>query len=431
MATGLPVIALDAAGQADTVRAAGPECLIPIPAAEWVPYDPDTFGHGGERPVPDIQAVADGLRWVAGHRDDALALGRAAADWARRERDIRHKAPAVLDLMEEVVSPHTPLRRVPTLWTPSRGKACGVAEYAEHLASGLATHEGTTPARHIARPPDGHGMSVLHIQHEWGLFPDDAALTARVRAAKGRGVPVVVTQHTVRVNGVPHHPWQREADALVTLTESGAHRLRSQLPGRRVEWVPPGCPELVPPRKVTRGAVIGGFGFLFPQKGFGKLLDLLRARSLPNLELLLLSHTRDMVSEAAWERDAADLPVRRVRDFLSVEEIVHRLATEADILVFWYDAISVESASYAARIGLATGVPMLCSPTPWFHDLREVTYQPAGATDADLREGVARLLTDDVLRSRLTEASRDYCHRHRWAEIARQHRVLWSQLAAA
>jgi hypothetical protein len=122
--------------------------------------------------------------------------------------------------------------------------------------------------------------------------------------------------------------------------------------------------------------------------------------------------------------------VRRVRDFLPIAESVRRLAADADILVFWYDEVPVDVASYAVRIGLATGVPVLCSPTGWFRDLREVTGQPPGATDADLAAGVERLLADGDRRDRLTAAARDYCHRHRWAEIARRHRVLWSQLAA-
>ena len=45
------------------------------------------------------------------------------------------------------------------------------------------------------------------------------------------------------------------------------------------------------------------------------------------------------------------------------------------------------------RVGLATGVPVLTSPTSWFADLRDVTYQPA-----DLEEGVRRLLEDTQLR---------------------------------
>jgi glycosyltransferase involved in cell wall biosynthesis len=179
--------------------------------------------------------------------------------------------------------------------------------------------------------------------------------------------------------------------------------------------------------------VLGAFGFLWPHKGFWKLLDLLRAeqeRGVPRTELLLFSHAHSPEMAARWEAASRGLPVRRVDPFLPVEEVARRLAAEADAVVFWYDAAPHESASYAVRVGLSTGVPVLCSPTNWFRDLAGATHQPPGATLADLAAGVERVLADDVLREQLAGAARDYCHEYRWAQIARQHRELWSRLEA-
>ena len=434
MATGLPVIALDAAGQSDTVRAAGRDRLLSIPAAGWVPFDERNPRSGGLRPTPDVDAVVDRLRWVAGHRDEARSLGEAASEWARRERNIHQKAPVLLDLMEESLGRTArTLRRAPTLWTPSRGGACGVAEYATHLSQALVIDRAGRPARHAKMAPEPLGASVVHIQHEGSLFPDQTALTAYVRRAHAHGVAVAVTEHTVLPSTSPVQPWEREVDALVALTEQGARRLRERIPGRSVTWIPPGCPEYFPPRKRQRGRVLGAFGFLWPHKGFWKLLDLLRAeqeRGGPRTELLLFSHAHSPEMAARWEAAAAGLPVRRVDPFLPVEEVARRLAAEADALVFWYDAAPHESASYAVRVGLATGVPVLCSPTNWFRDVAPATHQPLGATAADLAAGVERVLTDDPLREHLAGAARHYCHEHRWAQIARRHRELWSRLEA-
>jgi glycosyltransferase involved in cell wall biosynthesis len=88
--------------------------------------------------------------------------------------------------------------------------------------------------------------------------------------------------------------------------------------------------------------------------------------------------------------------------------------------VFWYDEVAHASASGAARIALATGVPVLASPTGWFSDLTEVTHQPA-----DPVEGVARLLADDTLRDRLSGAAREFCHRHTWPRVAEEYARLW------
>jgi glycosyltransferase involved in cell wall biosynthesis len=112
--------------------------------------------------------------------------------------------------------------------------------------------------------------------------------------------------------------------------------------------------------------------------------------------------------------------VRWERRYLPAERIASRLAAEADVLVFWYDDVPHASASGAARIGLSTGVPVLTSPTRWFADLTEVTYQPS-----DLDEGVARLLSDTGLREHLVGSARQFCHQHTWRRVADEYARVW------
>lgn len=146
-------------------------------------------------------------------------------------------------------------------------------------------------------------------------------------------------------------------------------------------------------------------------------------REIPGTELLLFSHAKSPEIEARWEKAAAGLPVRRIRGYLQAHEIAERLAAEADILAFWYDEISSYSPSGAVRIGLATGVPVLASPTQWFHDLGDVTYQPTS-----LVEGLRHLLEDTELRSSLTNRAWDYCSKNSWSRVAERHVELWRTL---
>jgi glycosyltransferase involved in cell wall biosynthesis len=369
------------------------------------------FGACGVRAVPDVSAVASALRWIAGHRDEALAMGRRAAEWVPLHRDIRRKAPAVLDIIERYSVPARTLRRAHTLWVPSWGGACGVAEYTAHLAAALPSVRAGKAA------PDPGGVRLLHVQHEASLF-SDAVLLRRVQEMRARRVPVAVTEHAV--DDTPRD-WEREADALVALTRHGAARLRRRRPEKRIEHLPMGCPTPVRPRQRKRGRTIGSFGFLWPHKGYWRILDALRR--LPGSDLLLFSYAHNSEVERAWESAAVGLPVRRVREFLPVAEIMERLAAEADVLVLWYDEAAHSAASYAARIALATGVPVLTSRTRWFEDLENVTHQPA-----DLEEGIARLLDDSRLRDELTAAASDYCQEHSWHNIAQRHLALWRTL---
>lgn len=410
MATGLPVIALNSEGQSDICREAA-DLLLPVAPERWEQYQEAPYGRCGHRGVPDVRTVASRLRWVSSHRAEAQAIGRSASAWILRHRNIWRKGPAVLEFMEQQVRPQRPLRRLHTLWAPSLGLACGVAEYTTHLVGALNV------ARATERVPDLREVRVLHVQHEGGIF-DDAELTRHLQEARRCRIPVAVTEHSI---GPTAHAWERDTDVLISLTEQGASQLRRRWPGHRVEHIPHGCPTWFPPRKPSTGRTIGAFGFLQPYKGFWQLLDALRA--LPGSDLLLFSHAKCPDLERRWAEAASGLPVRHVAEFLPSAEIAHRLAAEADILVFWYEDAPLASASGAIRVGLATGVPVLASPTNWFSDLTDATYQPD-----NLIEGARRLLEDEPLRQRLSAAARAYCGLNSWPRIAERHRVLWQTL---
>jgi glycosyltransferase involved in cell wall biosynthesis len=326
-------------------------------------------------------------------------------------RNVWTKAPAVLAAMEERVKPRRPLRRLPAMWAPSLGTPCGLAEHTARLAEQLETVECS------AGPPDLRRVRVLHVQHQASLF-DDGELARVIREAKERQIPVVVEEHAV---GPVAHAWERDVDVLVTTTAAGAAQLRRRWPGKWIEHIPLGCPTWFPPRKRVRGRVLGAYGFVEPYKGFWKLLELLP--QLPGTELLVVGHDKSGTKDARWAADSAGLPVRRVSSFLSEREAATLLAAEADVLVYWYEERGVASASGATRLGLSTGVPVLASPTSWFDDLRDVTFQPD-----DLADGVVRLLEDDRLRRHLTTSAREFCHAHSWQRTAARINALWRTL---
>jgi glycosyltransferase involved in cell wall biosynthesis len=408
MATGLPVIALHSEGQADVCREAG-ELVLSVPPKGFAAYDDPRYGRCGLVAVPDVDAVAARLRWVADHREEARDLGRAASRWALRRRSVWAMGPAVLDVMERHTRPPRALRRPRMLWVSSWERRCGVGEYTAELLRALPREIRVT-----ARPPRRHGVRLLHVQHEDGLF-DDAALARHLESVDA---PVVVTEHSVWPLA---RAWERRADVLVALTDHGAAMLRGRAAGRRVVRLPHGCPTWFPPRKAARGRVIGAFGFLEAHKGLSALLKVVRA--LPGSELVLYSHARTPAVARDFAKAVEGLPVRWTDAFLPVETVARRLAADCDVLVFWYDEVPHASASGAARVGLATGVPVLTSPTGWFADLRDVTYQPA-----DVLEGVRRLLDDSALRAKLSAAARDFCSQHAWRRVAAEHLTLWQSV---
>jgi glycosyltransferase involved in cell wall biosynthesis len=170
--------------------------------------------------------------------------------------------------------------------------------------------------------------------------------------------------------------------------------------------------------------VLGTFGFPAPYKRLDLMLDVLR--QVPGTELVLYGHPRDEEAAAAVRRDAAGLPVRWHTGWLSSREVARRLALECDALVFWHDDVGHLSASGAARVGLATGVPVITRRTPWFADLADVTHQAD-----DLAGAVRRVLDDTDLRDELLGAAREHCTTHSWRHVAATHLTLWQSLESA
>jgi glycosyltransferase involved in cell wall biosynthesis len=223
MATGLPVIALDAEGQSD-VCADARGLLLPVSPARWQPFDEPPFGPCGVRGVPAVEDVAERLRWVATHRSEARAMGRAASAWALANRDIWSMGPAMLDAMERHLHRPRPLRRERVVWINGE-RACGAdVQTAAALAALPATRVTTVP-------PDLRRARLLHIMHEPGAF-EEAELTRTAQHARYAGIPVAVT---VGAAGDRMRAWEREVDAFVARSASDVAALRVRWPAKRVE----------------------------------------------------------------------------------------------------------------------------------------------------------------------------------------------------
>ncbi len=222
MATGLPVIALNSEGQADACKAAE-GLLLPVAPDTFVRSNEAPYGDCGVRGVPSVEQISARLRWVAEHRTEAREMGRAASNWARANRNVWLKGPAVVDAIERSFAPRR-LRRATTFWTPSWNTACGLSEYTRHLAEELPG------ARVSAAAPDLDSGTVLHVQHINCLF-DRIDLPALLRSASSRGVRTVVTEHAVEREPAA---WENLPDVLVALTPTGARAAAETTPQRSV-----------------------------------------------------------------------------------------------------------------------------------------------------------------------------------------------------
>lgn len=374
MATGLPAIALSSEGQGDVCADAGP-LVLDVPPAGWEASDDTPHGPAGVRGVPDVNAVADRLRWVATHRDEARDIGRQASAWAHRERNVWDKGPAVLEVMERRMGGRRPLRRLRTLWPVG---PASLRPYVSALAAGLDR------VRVVTAPPEIAALRLLHVQHSGD--PDaDAGAAARIAEIALSGVRVVVTAHAV----IPRiGPWERDAAVLVATTDADAHELRRRWPAKPVEWIPYGCPPLLPIRpRARRSGAIAVFGA--PSAG------------------VAVRENRRVIVLSPGERPQP--------------ELARLLARDCDLVVF----ADAAAARLDLNAALASGVPVLAAPDPRLADLDGAILQAP-----DLEEGAMRALADADLRRELGTRAREHCHDNSWERVAQRHAALWAALEA-
>ena len=407
MATGLPVVALATEGQADVCEdAAG--LVLAIPAAGREFCDDTPWGRVGMRAVPSVPAVAERLRWVAGHREEARSLGRSASEWALRERNVWAMGPAVLDAMERHMPGRRALRRRRTLWAPG-GPGTESSDYAAALAA------AATGVRLVRRPPTSPTLRLLHVHHEEGALAD-ADLVGRVLEARSMGLPVAVTRHAAagRIRA-----WERDADVLVVTRAAAASAVRERWPTKWVEYIPPGCPAWFPPRKAAAGRVIATAGPLDGDEAGETLAALLRRRR--QAELLLFGPGATPRNERRTP-GVGEARVRRLDPRLTGRRLAERLAAEADVVAVWSPGCDGWPLRAAVTTAVASGVPV-ATAGDGLDELGDATHRARKLGDA-----VVALLDDEGLAGAVSERAREFCNDNSWARVAERHVALWNAL---
>ena len=412
MGTGLPVIALDSEAQGDVcAEAAG--MVLPVRPATWEQVNHQPIGPCGLRAIPDVEDAARRLRWVSEHRDEAREMGRRASAWAHAKRNVWDMGEETLAVIERYARTSRPLRRSYAVWAPESDGRPDLGYYNRDLIGSLNL------ARRYETPPTKWRSQSLHIQYAPGMF-DDIALTREIQAAHRNGIVVALTEHVAPDRA---GAWEQHADALITLNEAAASRLRERWPGKRVELIPPGCPPWRAPTRNGKGRTVAIFG----APGADRYAELSEALvALPAANLLMFD------SAPAVERDqqvlieaVLGLPVRFAPLPSSSEDLSRQLNEEADVTVFWGHRPGAPAMSYIARIAIASGAPVVTSRTPEYADLSGGAFQPDNLT-----RGLQEIFTSRTRRAELADAAMTFCEEASWPRVAEIHLALWRSLSS-
>jgi len=290
---------------------------------------------------------------------------------------------------------------------------------------------------------------VVHLQHEFGLFPERNNLFRFLQATK-KAAGLFVTPHTITDRGVSHLAWlwpflRTTGARLMVHTVAGFSVLRDdwRYPLEQMRVIPHGAPApaLTPPRNIAREHLdLPADRFILLTLGFigsGKRLE------------ATLTAVYDLVSEGQIDPDRIYFAIAGATgggwgtSGAYIEQLEAAIAhfgcadyTEIRVgfvpfedLPYWYGAADVAvncsqwtaySASGRLRLPAMYGCPQIAEAVPLHHDMIEAHAAEGFAFGdlAGLRAAILRLYQSKSRRHELAAAGRAYCRATTWSQIA-------------
>jgi glycosyltransferase involved in cell wall biosynthesis len=317
-------------------------------------------------------------------------------------------------------------------------------EVVAHLVNGSATS-----AAQVARLLDGY--DAVLVQHEYGIYggPDGVDV---LRLLDALSVPVIVVFHTVLQEPTGSQraileSLLRLADVAVTMTETARGRLIARYGAHpdQVSMIPHGAEHhlhLATSARPDERPLVLTWGLLGPGKGIEWAIDALAELADLAPRYLVLGRTHPKVAARHGEAYRESL-VARARDagvgslvefddsYLPGAALASIVAT-ASVVLLPYD--SKEQVTSGVLIeAVAAGRPVVSTSFPHAVELLQDgpgLVVPQGDARA-LAQALRRVLTDEPLRHRLTEAAARKAPELYWSAVAGRYRDLVQDLTAA
>jgi glycosyltransferase involved in cell wall biosynthesis len=307
-----------------------------------------------------------------------------------------------------------------------------------------------------ARLMDKHKVSLLSVQHEYGIFGGDHGeyVLDLVRAVT---MPVAVTLHTVLPS--PSEPQRRilkelekHAACFVVMAHKAVELLTDVYgiaPGK-IRFIPHGAPnapyhaDKAAKEKLGLGGrrVLSTFGLISPNKGIEDAIAAMPAVVArdPKATYLILGQTHPVVKrkEGEWYREglvkqARDLGleenVRFVDKYLTLHELIdYLLATDVYITPYYANPHQITSGTLA--YAMVTGKVIVSTPYLYAEELladgRGFLYPFRDS--ARLSEIIGAVLTDPALFEATRQRAYEYGRSMTWQAVGIQYTKLFTEM---
>ena len=315
--------------------------------------------------------------------------------------------------------------------------------------------ENRADYRYAAQLLSKHGVSLLSIQHEYGIFGGDHGEYV-IDLARAARMPVVVTLHTVLPS--PSEPQKRilkelekHVEFFVVMAHKGAELLRDSygISPDKVRFIPHGAPntpfdaekEAKAKFNLQGRRVVSTFGLISPNKGIEDAIAAMPAvvAQEPRAIYLILGQTHPVIKrkEGEWYREGlmkqvTDLNltdnVRFVDKYLTLQQLMdYLLATDVYVTPYYANPHQITSGTLA--YAMATGKVIVSTPYLYAEELladgRGFLY-PFRDTKV-LAEQISRLLTDHDLFQATRRRAYEYGRSMTWQSVGLQYTRLFTE----
>lgn len=325
----------------------------------------------------------------------------------------------------------------------------GASHYARKLnsAMGIPTLASEQSTREIIREIESSHPDICHLQFEYRTFGGSLrtllVLPTVARRIAGRSRLVVTIHGLLTREGSTRWPDRfrlfvyRSLIRRVARSAAGftvfSQRMRAELestygiPDATV--IPHGCDSLAPSQGAAVPPYLLFFGFLRPSKGVLELLAAfsLVAPSYPDLTLIIAGGQAKGYESNYIDRIERAVSLHPFRDRISLKKGFidwsekDRLARSATLIVLPYRDSTAEVSGVVHDVA-ASGVPIVCSNIPRFAELAEgIEAIHVSPDPSSIAAGIQRVLSDPLLRTRLSEGLISLAQRESWPEVARVH----------
>ena len=307
-----------------------------------------------------------------------------------------------------------------------------------------------------ARMLDKHKVSLLSLQHEYGIYGGDHGefVLDLIRAAT---MPIVVTLHTVLPN--PSEPQRRilkemekHVAGFVVMAHKAVELLASVygIAPSKIKFIPHGAPNA--PYQAEKSAkeklglagrrVLSTFGLISPNKGIEDAIAAMPevVKHEPKATYLVLGQTHPVVKrkEGEWYRESL---VKQVQDlgltenvkfvdkYLTLQELIdYLLATDVYITPYYANPHQITSGTLA--YAMVTGKVIVSTPYLYAAELlaegRGFLYPFRDS--AKLSGIITTLLTDDTLFEQTRQKAYEYGRSMTWQSVGIQYTKFFTEM---